>query len=74
MERKLFGLTMADVMRLTYELAVRNLIRKQFCKRNEKAGRKLLKNFLRRQPQISVRTPEVLSLSRAMVFNPESVA
>ena len=58
MERKFFGLTMADVMRLAYQLAVRNEIKNWFCKRNEKAGMKWLKNFLRRHPQISVRTPE----------------
>jgi len=34
MERKFFGLTMADVMRLAYKLAVRNRIKNQFCKRN----------------------------------------
>jgi len=74
MERKFFGLTMADVMRLAYQLAVRNRIKNQFCMRNKKAGRKWLKNFLRRHPQISVRTPECLSLSRAKGFTPESVA
>jgi hypothetical protein len=37
MERKFFGLTMAHVMRLTYQLAVRNEIKNLFCKRNEKA-------------------------------------
>jgi len=73
MERKFFGLTMADI-RLAYQLAVRNGIKNQFCKRNEKAGRKWLKNFLRRHPQISFRIPEGLSLSRARGFTPESVA
>jgi len=33
-----------------------------------------LKNFLRRHPQISVRTPQCLSLSRARGLTPESVA
>ena len=65
---------MADVMRLAYQLAVRNRTKNQFCKRNEKAGRKWLKNFLRRHPQISVRTPASLSLSRVRGFTPESVA
>ena len=65
---------MADVMRLAYQLAVRNEIKKWFCKRNEKAGRKWLKNFLSRHPQISVRIPEGFSLSRARGFTPESVA
>jgi len=32
MERKFYGLTMADVMRLAYQLAVRNGIKNQFCK------------------------------------------
>jgi len=43
MERKFFGLTVADVMRLAYQLAVRNGIKNQFCKRSEKAGRNGLK-------------------------------
>jgi hypothetical protein len=64
---------MADVMCVVYQLAVRNGIKPQFCTRSEKAGRKWLKNFLRRHPQISVRTPEGLSLSRARGFTPESV-
>jgi hypothetical protein len=49
---------MAHIMYLAYQLAVRNGIKNQFCKIYEKAGKKWLKNFLRRQPQISVRTPE----------------
>jgi len=73
MEKKFFVLTMADVMRLAYQLAIRNEIQNRFCKRNEKAGRKWLKNFLCRHPRISVRTPEGLSLSRARGFTPESV-
>jgi len=55
MERKFFGLTMADVMHLAYNLAVRNGIKNHFCKRTVKAGRKWLRNVLRRHPQISVR-------------------
>jgi len=39
LERKFFGLTF-DFMPLAYQLAVRNRIKNQFCKRNEKAGRK----------------------------------
>jgi hypothetical protein len=74
MERKIFDLTVADVMRLPYQLAVRKGIENQFCKRTVKAGRKWLKNFLRRHPQISVRIPEGFSISRARGFTPESVA
>jgi hypothetical protein len=57
--KKVFGLTMADVMNIVYQLAVRNGIKKQFCKRNEKTGRKLLKNSLRRHQEISATIFEV---------------
>jgi hypothetical protein len=73
MERKFFGLKIVAVMCLAYQLAVRNGIKNRFCKRNEKAGRRWLKNCLRRHPEISVRTTEGLSLSRARGFTPESV-
>ena len=39
MERKFYGLTMADVTCLAYQLAVRYGIKNQFCTRNEKAGK-----------------------------------
>jgi len=39
LERKFFGLTMADITCLAYQIAVRNGIKNQFCKRNEKAGK-----------------------------------
>jgi hypothetical protein len=48
---------MAAVMRLAYQLAVRNGIKNQFCKRSEKYGRKWLKNFLSRHQEISVTIP-----------------
>ena len=65
---------MADVICLAYQLAVRNGIKNQFYKGNDKAGRKWLKNFLCRHSQISVRNPEGFSLSRARGFTPESGA
>ena len=60
MERMFLGFTVADVMCLAYQLAVRNGIKNQFCKRNEKAERKWLKNFLRSRQEISATTPEGL--------------
>jgi hypothetical protein len=38
MEGKFFGLTIAEVMPLAYQLVVRNGIKNQFCRRNKKAG------------------------------------
>ena len=60
MEKKFLSLTTADFMRLTYQLAVRNGIKNQFCTRNENTGKKWLKNFLRRHQEISVTTHEIL--------------
>jgi hypothetical protein len=54
MEQKFLGLTMEDIMNLAYQLAVRNGIKNQFCKRNEKTGRKWSKNFLNHHQEISV--------------------
>jgi len=39
MDRKFFGLTAADVMCLAYQIPVRNGIKNQFCRSNEKAGK-----------------------------------
>jgi hypothetical protein len=36
-ERKFFGLTITDVMRLAYQISVRTRIKNKFCKKNEKA-------------------------------------
>ena len=58
MERKFLGLTKTADVCLAYQLAVRNGIKDQFCTRNEKTGRKWLKNFLLRRQAISVTTPE----------------
>jgi hypothetical protein len=43
MKIKFFGLTMADVMHLAYQLAVRKGFKNQFYTSNEKTGRKWLK-------------------------------
>ena len=40
MDRKFLGLTVADVTNLVDQLAVRNGIKNQFFKRNEKNGTK----------------------------------
>jgi len=68
MERKFLSLTMADVMCLAYQLAVRNGIKNQFCARNEKIVRKWLKNFLRCQQETTVTTPEVLQSQKRGVL------
>ena len=60
MEIKFSGLTVADLLYLAYQLAVRNGVKNKFCTGNEKTGRKRMKNFLHRHQEISVTTPEIL--------------
>ncbi|KAI4455516.1 hypothetical protein MML48_9g00004454 [Holotrichia oblita] len=73
MEERFFGLSQNDVRRMAFQLSQRNNIQSPFNKTNEKAGQKWLKNFLRRHPRLSIRTPRGLSLARATAFTPEAV-
>ena len=69
MERALFGLTTVDVRRLAFELATKMKLPNKFSKESKMAGTDWLKGFMTRQPQLSLRTPQPTSLSRAIGFN-----
>jgi hypothetical protein len=68
MEQRFYGLSAIQLRRLVFDLAVKNGINHPF---NEKgtAGKDWIAGFLRRHPNISFRTPEATSLSRATGFN-----
>lgn len=74
MEDKFYGLTTKDVKSMAYQLALRNGIKNKFSQKSQQAGRKWLKNFFHRNPQISIRQPQGLSMARAKGFNPEDVS
>jgi hypothetical protein len=74
MERTFFGLTTADVMRLAHQFAVINGIKNQFCKRNEKAGRKWLKISYVIIQKFQLEPLKVFHSHGARGFTPESVA
>ncbi|KAI5703482.1 hypothetical protein M8J75_012295 [Diaphorina citri] len=71
MEERLFGLTLTDLRTLVYSLAEQNNRRTMhpFNKEKQKAGKTWLYGFLKRHPQISLRSPEKTSLARAKGFN-----
>ena len=75
LESILFGVSKETLQQLAYQLAVRNQIpdAKSFNVDKQCAGRKLFTNFLRRNPEVSVRTPEVTSIAPAAGFNQKSV-
>ncbi|XP_069670121.1 jerky protein homolog-like [Periplaneta americana] len=73
MEERFFGLSRRDVCQLAFQLAKQNDLPNPFSKGMEQAGKKWLKNFLRRNPQLSVRTPQGQSFARVKGFTPDAV-
>ena len=69
----LLGLSRDDIRSLVYQLAQKNGIANRFREENEKAGTDWYYGFMRRHPQLSLRTPEATSAARARGFNRISV-
>jgi transposase-like protein len=69
MERTLFGLTTFDMRRLTVDLAEKLKVKHCFSQASRMAGRDWLQSFIKRHPEISIRSPQATSLSRAVGFN-----
>ena len=68
------GLTTTQVRQLAYQMAERNKLSiPTVWKEKMLAGADWLQGFLRRNPTLSVRTPEATSLARATAFNKYTV-
>jgi hypothetical protein len=74
MEERCFRLMEKDVSCMAYQLATRNGTANPFSKDSEQAGKKWMRNFLKRNSQLAVRTPQGLSFARAKSFTPEAVS
>lgn len=73
--RMYFGLSPIEVRRLAFELADKNNITVPLTWReNSMAGADWLSGFLQRHGDISIRTPEATSISRATSFNLENTS
>ncbi|XP_055523893.1 uncharacterized protein LOC129717770 [Wyeomyia smithii] len=68
-----YGLTQRDVRSLAFELAEMNQISHPFSQSEKLAGYDWLKCFLKRHPNLSLRSAENTSLARATGFNRHSV-
>ncbi|CAH1992525.1 unnamed protein product [Acanthoscelides obtectus] len=73
MEKKFYGLRRQDVKHMAFQLAIRNGLRHPFSQRTGSAGKKWLRGFLARHPELSVYTPQAISAARVKGFNAESV-
>ncbi|XP_043228646.1 uncharacterized protein LOC122384902 [Amphibalanus amphitrite] len=72
MERMFFGLTQTDARRLAFQYAEKNRLNHRF--KNGIAGKDWLISFLKRNKDLSLRTPEATSAARAKGFNKEVVS
>ena len=73
MDRRFYGIGLADIKRLAYQLAIKNGLRHPFSHENGAAGKKWLKGFLKRHPNLSIRKPQGISKARIKGFTPENV-
>lgn len=73
-EARGFGLTRADIRRLTFQFSERNGIAHTFNKQYGHAGVYWLKGFMKRHPNLSIRKAEGLSRARAMGMNRQQVS
>ncbi|XP_065671974.1 uncharacterized protein LOC136089813 [Hydra vulgaris] len=73
MEAMLFGLTSQVLRKVAYQFAKLNNLHKRLSSKSEQAGANWFHGFLTRHPQLSVRTPEPTSATRAQGFNQASV-
>lgn len=73
LEAMMFGLSPMDVRKLAFEIAEKNNLPHNFNTENACAGKKWYYNFMKRNPELSLRQPENTSLARAKGFNRENV-
>lgn len=74
LESRFFGLSRKDVLELAYKLAVENGFEHHFNNQKKVAGKDWLREFRRRNPDITLRKPEATSAARAQAFNKPQVA
>jgi len=74
MVNRLFGLTKRDVRELVFKYCEANNIKHSFNRKSGAACRDWFEGFLRRHPDLTLRTPEPTSIQRATGFNQQKVA
>ena len=73
MQQTMFGFSTGDIRKLAYDIACANGLKHPFSTEKKKAGKDWLMGYLKRHPEISLRTPEPTSMSRAVSFNRANV-
>lgn len=73
LEVRFYGITVADLRSLAYELAEKNGIPNNFNREKKVAGKDWVAGFRKRHPEIVLRKPELTSAARAQAFNKTNV-
>ena len=73
MEKHLYGSTPTDIRKLAYEVVIKANIPHCFNVEKAMAGKDWLSGFLSCNPDLSVRSPQAINLSRAEAFNRTAV-
>ena len=68
-----YGLTIKDVRKIVYDFAEKNRIPNSFNKDLGLAGSDIVAGLLRRNPRLSLRKPEQISINRIMGINRDDV-
>ena len=68
-EARFYGITLTDLKKLVFKITKENGLAIRFNQEKEFSGIGWLNNYLKRQPEISLRTPQPTSLVRASGFN-----
>lgn len=72
MEHNYYGLTISDLRRMAYQLAIKNQVNNPFSSEAKAAGKKWVRLFFKRHPELSLRRPQNLSMARAKGFTKEN--
>ena len=73
MDERFFGLRRSDIRRMAFQLAIRNNLKHPFSTLSKQAGKKWLKGFLLRHPELSFRKPQNISVARVQAFTKENI-
>lgn len=73
MDKRFYGLCLKDIKYMAFQLAIKNNIKHPFSLSEASAGKKWLRGFIRRHPELSVQTPQDVSAARIKGFNPDVV-
>ncbi|XP_063216726.1 uncharacterized protein LOC134527734 [Bacillus rossius redtenbacheri] len=73
MDHHYYGLTISDLRRMAYQLAVKNNLPNPFSRETKAAGKKWVRLFFKRHPELTLRRPQNLSIARAKGFTKDNV-